>query len=150
MIKDNIKVTGTLQIVVTNQDGKIKEELTIPNLVVTTGRQYIAARMKETGRPAEMSHMAIGSSATGALAANTTLGTQLGSRVALGTSGGTVSSNAVTYSATFAAGVGTGAVAEAGIFNAATIGTMLARTTFPVVNKAAGDSVSITWTVTIN
>jgi len=27
---------------------------------------------------------------------------------------------------------------------------MLCRTTFPVVNKAAGDSIAVTWTVTVS
>ena len=50
----------------------------------------------------------------------------------------------------FIAVVSTGAITEAGIFNALTAGTMLCRTTFPVVNKAAGDSIVITWVVTIS
>lgn len=149
MIQENIKATGTLTIVVTDEQGKVKEELKVPNLVVTVGRNYIAARMKETGRPVEMSHMAIGSGSTAPAAGNTTLITELG-RVALTTAGGIVTNNTVSYSATFPAGTGTGAVQEAAIFNAASAGVMLCRTTFPVVNKAAGDSVSITWTVSIN
>jgi len=51
---------------------------------------------------------------------------------------------------TFGAGVGTGAVTEAGIFNASSAGTMLCRTTFSVINKAAADTLGITWTVTVN
>ena len=57
--------------------------------------------------------------------------------------------NQITYVANFAAGVGTGAVKESGIFNGSTGGTMLCRTTFPVVNKQAGDSMTVTWTVTV-
>jgi hypothetical protein len=56
----------------------------------------------------------------------------------------------VTYVATFPAGTGTGAVTEAGIFNASSSGTMLCRTVFPVVNKQSGDSMTITWTVTVS
>ena len=65
--------------------------------------------------------------------------------------GGTVSGAVVTYAATFAAGTGTGSLIEAGIFNSATAasGTMLCKTSFDVVNKAANDSIAITWTVTI-
>ncbi len=54
------------------------------------------------------------------------------------------------YVATFSAGEGTGAVTEAGIFNASTSGTMLCRTVFSVVNKAAGDTLQVTWTVTFS
>jgi len=62
----------------------------------------------------------------------------------------TASTNTVTATATFPAGTGTGAITEAGILNAASAGTLLCRTTFPVVNKAAGDSIAITWVVTVS
>jgi hypothetical protein len=41
-------------------------------------------------------------------------------------------------------------VVEAAIFNAASAGTMLCRTTFAVVNKGANDGMSITWTITVS
>jgi hypothetical protein len=63
-----------------------------------------------------------------------------------GTSAGAV----VTYTATFNPGVATGAITEAAVLNASTGGTMLNRSTFPVVNKAAGDTMTITWTVTLS
>ena len=37
-----------------------------------------------------------------------------------------------------------------GIFNDDETGTMLCRTVFAVVNKAANDTLSVTWTVTIS
>jgi hypothetical protein len=67
------------------------------------------------------------------------------------------STNTVTGTATFAAGQGTGAITEAAIFNYGTYAAspsagqyMLCRTTFPPVNKAAGDSIAITWVVTVS
>jgi len=56
----------------------------------------------------------------------------------------------VVYVSTFAAGAATGAVTEAGIFNASTAGDMLCRTVFAVINKAADDTVEITWTITLS
>ena len=50
----------------------------------------------------------------------------------------------------FAAGSGTGAITEAGVFNASSGGTMLCRTVFSVVNKGADDSMTITWTITVS
>lgn len=144
--QENIVATGALKIVVTGSDGTVKHEQDVKNLVVTTGLGYIASRMKDTTATA-MSHMAIGSGATAAAAGDTALGTELG-RVALTST--TVTGNQVVYVATFPAGTGTGAVTEAGLFNAGAAGTMLCRTVFSVVNKAAGDSMSITWTVTIS
>lgn len=145
---ENLKgANGVLNIVLRDEDGNVKEEVTVPNLVVDSGLDYIASRMVGTSS-AVMSHMAVGSGTTDPAAGDTQLESQLGSRVALSSS--TATANAVEYVATFGAGVGTGAVTEAGIFNAATSGTMLCRTEFAVINKGASDSMTITWTVTIS
>lgn len=146
MIKDNLKLKGRVAIVLRDANGNVKEEQEIRNLVVNTGLDYIASRMKDATATA-MSHMAIGSGSTAASAGDTGLGTELG-RVALTST--TVTDNAVAYVATFGAGTGTGAVTEAGILNAASGGDMLCRTVFSVVNKAADDSLQITWTVTLS
>lgn len=144
--QDMLKMKGELQVVVRDAFGTVKEEFTVPNLVVTAGKNYIASRMVGAATTV-MTHMAIGTSTTTPAVANTTLGTEAG-RVALASF--TASNNQVTATATFPAGTGTGAITEAGIFNASSAGTMLCRTTFPVVNKAAGDSIAITWVVTVS
>ncbi len=145
MLNDQLKVTGDVVVEITGADGQVKDRREIKNLVVSTGKTYIAGRM--VGTPTAMTHMAIGANSTAASASDTTLGASLG-RVAL-TSG--VSSGAVvTYVASFPAGTGTGAVVEAGIFNDPTAGTMLCRTVFAVVNKGADDAMSITWAITVS
>lgn len=142
---ENIKATGRLDIQVFGPNGELKQKETVDNLVVTAGLGYIASRMKDATATA-MSHMALGSGTASAAAGNSALGTELG-RVALTST--TVTGSQVQYVATFGAGTATGAVTEAGIFNAASAGTMLCRTVFSVVNKDAGDTMSITWTVTL-
>jgi len=146
MIQDSIKMTGELRITVTNPEGNITQETVVPNLVVTSGKDFIAERMKDATTTA-MSHMAIGTGTTAAAAGDTTLGTEAG-RVALTST--TVTNNAVAYVATFGAGTGTGAITEAGLFNASSAGDMLCRTVFSVINKGAADTLGITWTVTVN
>jgi hypothetical protein len=143
---EQLKASGSLRVVITGKDGQVKEEHDFKNLVVTVGKTFVASRMVGVASNI-MSHMAIGSGGTAAAAGDTALGAELG-RVALATA--TSSSNVVTYTATFAAGTGTGAVVEAGLFNAASAGTMLCRTVFAVVNKGADDAMSVTWTVTIS
>ena len=140
-INDQLQLTGHLQI-------HINDELVrdIDNLVVTAGKNFVASRIVGTSSGV-MSHMAIGSGTTAAAAGNTALGSELG-RVSL--TSGTASSAVVTYVAPFAAGTGTGAVTEAGLLNASSSGTMLARTVFSVVNKGANDSMTVTWTVTVS
>lgn len=144
--KDLSKVTGTVNVVVKGEDGSIKQEFTVPNLVVDDGLEYIASRMKDASATA-MSHMAVGTGSVAANAADATLGTE-NARVALTST--TVTANAIAYVATFAAGTGTGALTEAGILNASSAGTLLCRTVFSVINKGASDSMTVTWTVTIS
>jgi len=146
MINSNIKIVGDLRVVLKDSEGKIKEEREINNLVVSTGLAFIASRMKDTTDDA-MSYMGVGTSTTAAAAGDTTLGTEIDRNALTST---TVSSNTITYVADWAAGDGTGAITEAGLFNAASSGTMLARTVFDVINKSANDSLSITWTVTLS
>lgn len=146
MLNDNLSATGKLKIELFDGFGGLKSSETVDNLVVTSGLSFIASRMNDASATT-MSHMAIGSGVTAPVLANTTLGTELG-RVAL--SNTSVTANAVTYVATFGSGVGTGAITEAGLFNAGSAGTMLCRTVFAVVNKSAFDTLVITWVVTIS
>jgi hypothetical protein len=147
MINETITVSGRLQMVLTGPDGTVKEDKTINNLVVTTGKNFIASRMiNDQATTAIMSHMALGSDNTAAIVGQTALTTELGARVALADA---VSGAEVTYTATFGAGVSTGAIVEAGIFNASSSGTMACRTVFSVVNKGSDDTLAITWNVTI-
>lgn len=143
-INEGITMRGALTILVRDKRGRIKTHRKVKNLVVTVGKNFIASRM--TATPTAMSHMAVGTSATAADVADTTLGAEA-ARVAL--TSGTTSGAIATYAATFGAGTGTGALTEAGIFNAGSAGTMLCRTVFSVVNKGASDSMTVTWTVTV-
>lgn len=143
---ENLQASGSLRVVVTGSDGQVKAEHDFKNLVVTVGKEFVASRMVGTASSI-MSHMAIGSGTTAAAVGDTTLESELG-RVALAS--GTSSGAVATYTASFPAGTGTGAVTEAGILNAGTAGTMLCRTVFAVVNKGADDAMSVTWTVTIS
>ena len=141
-----LKATGQVSVEIFGPDGNLKEKAHIPNLVVQVGRDYIASRMKDATADV-MSHMAVGEDITTPAIGNTGLGSEVG-RVALDSTD--VNNNIVTYVATFPAGVGTGGLEEAGIFNDGTAGTMLCRTTFAIVNKAAADSMVITWAITIS
>lgn len=146
MLNDNLSATGKLKIELFDGFGNPKFSETVNNLVVTTGLSFIASRMRDASATT-MSHMSVGAGTAAASLADTALGSELG-RVALSST--SVTANAVTYSATFGAGVGTGAVTEAGLFNAASAGTLLCRTVFSVINKTAGDTLVITWVVTIS
>lgn len=146
-LTEQLKATGMVHVTHTMATGEIVE-FDVPNLVVTTGKNYIASKIvATTNSPVSMTHMAIGTGTATPGASDTTLGTETG-RVSL--AGSVVSTNTITYTATFPAGTGTGAITEAAIFNASSGGTMLCRTTFPVVNKQAGDTIAVTWVVTVS
>ena len=141
MLYDDFKMTGHLSIAINND---VVQE--IPNLVVTDGKEYVASRMKDASVSA-MSHMAIGTGSTAAAAGNAALGSEADRNSLTSTA---VSGTTVTYVATFSAGEGTGAITEAGLFNASSSGVMLCRTVFAVVNKGSSDSMTITWRVTVS
>jgi hypothetical protein len=145
MMNDGLKLRGEVALVLRDKNGNAKEERKINNLIVNAGLNFICDRMKND--ETAMTHMALGSGSTAAAANDTTLGSQLGSREDLDSS--TVTSNQIVYVASFEAGDATGAVTEAGIFNAASSGTMLCRTVFSVVNKAADDTLTVNWTITL-
>lgn len=146
MIKDFLKIVGEPTFTLYDNKGNIKQQFTKPNLVVATGKNLIADRLIGTSS-AVMSHMAVGTSNTSLDTSNTQLASQLGARVSLTASR---TDNVITYTCTFGEGVATGALVEAGVFNASTSGTMLCRTTFPVLNKEATDTLTINWNVTIS
>lgn len=147
---EHLKLSGHLNIELRGPDGALKASRKVDNLVVNAGLAFIASRMASSSA-AVMSHMALGSSSTAAAAGQTDVQSILGSRKALSST--TIvgaNSNQVQYVAAFSAGEATGAITEAGIFNAASAGTMLCRTTFAVVNKDAGDTMTVTWTITLS
>ena len=141
--QDGIALKGKLTI---SLNDEIVQET--ENLVVTAGKEWVAARMKDTSTV--MTHMGVGTGTTAAVIANTALETQLSTRETLTTSGGVVAGAVITFHRTFSAGSHTDAITEAGIFTAASAGTMLARTVFGVVNKGALDTMTISWAVTIS
>lgn len=145
-MEDSLKLKGDVFITVKDKDGNVKEERHEKNLVVSAGLNFICDRMEGTSE-AVMSHMALGSGTTAAAAGDTDLGSILGSREALDST--TVSGSTITYVASFEAGDATGAVSECAIFNASTAGTMLCRVVFAEINKAADDTMSVTWVITL-
>jgi predicted anti-sigma-YlaC factor YlaD len=148
MLDDAIKIMGRLQLELRGADGLLKQQADVDNLVVTVGKGVIADRMKAVPTLGAMSHVAVGTGAVAPVVGDTTLGAEVaGSRTAFTNTA--VAAAVITYTAALGPGVGTGALTEAGLFNAAAAGQMLARTTFTTINKAAGDTLNVTWTVTI-
>ncbi len=88
-------------------------------------------------------HMAIGT--------GTPSGTALGAEIDRNAlTSKTVLANVVTMVGDWAAGDGTGAITEAGTFDAGASGNMWMSASFSVINKGAADSLSISWTLTFS
>lgn len=138
--EDNVLIT------VRGPDGEVKHEERCHNLITTVGKNGIADQLIASPTISKPSHMAIGTGATAAAAGDTTLQTEL-DRNALTSK--TRSGNVVTMVGDWAAGDGTGAITEAGILDAGSGGNLYVRAVFSVVNKAAGDTLSISWTLTV-
>lgn len=149
MITESIALTGKVNIIHLDQFGDKKDERTIDNLVVTAGKTIIASRMAGNTSPL-MTRMGVGTSTQAAVIGDTSLiSVIVAGNVTLDST--SASTNTITYVATFPAGTGTGAITEAGIFNGYPgVGSMLCRTVFSAVNKAAGDVIVITWVVSIS
>jgi hypothetical protein len=146
-----VRYRGDVSVRVTDHNGIITAERHVNNLVVTAGLNQAAKLLSSSADLGDaMSHMAIGEDNTSPVAGNTTLGTEVG-RAAL--TARTWSTNTVTFTATFAAGVGTSVapgIREAGIFNDAAAGDMLCRSIFAAVVKNAGDAMDVTWVLTVS
>ena len=152
-ILENVILRGDVNFRLYDAQGKLKLERDDHNLVVTAGLGHITSRLIGASQ-AVMGWMEVGTSATAAAAADTALiAAVASSRVAISGSAGTqvtttLTNDTVQFVGVFPAATGTGALVEAGVFNIVTTGgTMLCRTVFSVINKGAGDSLTITWKV---
>jgi hypothetical protein len=140
-MKDTISLVGEIEVLLNNQVVLEKK-----NLIVQVGKNFLASAVINNSTSPFVG-MAIGTGTNAASLSDTTL--QIESvRAAFTTY--SVTTNVVSLSNTYAAGTGTGAVTEAGIFNNATSGgTMLSRVVFSAVNKSAADTLTINWTITV-
>lgn len=146
------RMSGHIKIELTDKHGKSRTVVDKKNTFTDVGDAHVADQLSVTPGEDAMGWMAIGTGDTAFAIGSTVLNSEL-DRNALAASypeqGAGGSDNVVTYKATWAAGDGTGAIVEAGIFNSSGAGSMLAASTFSVINKGASDTLTITWQVTV-
>jgi len=129
-----------------------------PNLVVDVGMDTMAdlvfddLDLNSDATDATFSFLEIGTSGTAPAATNTAIGASACARgedtAVTGTSG---VSGEITATIDFAFDGGTcaGGIQEAGVFNAATSESMLARSTFGTITIASGDTLTVTYDIVI-
>lgn len=145
---DKLKLHGALTLMLTKANGEV-EVTQKDNIIVDVGFDFIADAIgKAASRPGVMGYIAVGTGTAAAATTQTTLGTEV-SRLAA-TYAHTAGAKTFTFTTTFADGVATGALTEAGVFNAASAGIMLDRVVFPVVNKGADDTLTAVFTFTMS
>jgi len=152
-IREFIKMRGDLHFLLVGPDGNVIMEREDHNRIVDVGLAHITSRMIGTAS-AVAGWMEVGTSSANDNDTQTALGAVVAaSRTALTSyvqsTSGAVANDQVTATCTFGAGVGTGALVEAGLFNASSAGTMLCRSVFGTITKNAGDSLTITWKITV-
>ena len=146
-MEEFLKLKGNVRIKLFDQDGNLKDERCNPNLIVTVGKNYLAAWLAAASQAGEfMTYIGLGTGTNAAAPGDVDLQTPLATRV-----DGTLTSSLNVWQnvAVFTAGVDTGAITEAGLFSASSSGTMFARQVFSVINKGAADSLQITWQITL-
>lgn len=148
--KNPVTVVGRWNMKLYGPDGNLKDERDGTNVITTNGLEFMSSFLNSAATAAStfnMRYIGIGSDSTGESNSDTSLGTELSRHT------GVVSNNSggiFEIKATFAAGSGTGAIVEYGIFDSNTAGTMWARDTEAAINKGAGDSLEVTAKVTFS
>lgn len=136
---DNLQVVGRVHYVLTDENGNVKAEGYRHNNFVKKGLERVASRFA-LGGTAGAWKLSVGKGSSATVGTMTALEDEAGQA---NVTNPAVTENKVAYTATFGAGVATGALTEAGLHN----NEMMARLVFPVLNKAAADSLTLTWTV---
>lgn len=145
---EGLKMKGTMDAVLFKEDGSVETRYK-DNIIVNVGFDFIADAIgKAASRPGVMSHIAVGAGTVASDPVDSALGAELARAAA--TYSHTAGTKVFTFTATFAAGVGTGAITEAGVLNAAASGILLDRVVFAVINKGAADTLQVTFTFTMS
>jgi len=137
-----IRMKGRVTLTLRGPDGTVKV-VRRANTVAAGGKAGAADQILAAPTLPKMGWLAVGTGTPGA----TLLGAEI-ARVAFTSKLRTVA--VVTIVGDLAAGVGTGAITEAGTFDVVTANTvnMWMSSSFSVINKGALDSLSVSWTLT--
>ncbi len=148
MIDESMQLHGAMTLILRRASGEV-ETVHKDNIIVNVGFDFIADAIgKSASRPGVMGYIALGTGTTAAAATQAALVTELDRNAA--SYAHTAGTRTFTFTADFPAGDATGAITEAGVFNAASAGLMFDRVVFPVVNKGADDSLSSVFTFTMS
>tara|TARA_R110000868_G_scaffold62962_3_gene189965 strand:- start:19277 stop:19729 length:453 start_codon:yes stop_codon:yes gene_type:complete len=144
------KLSGKWKAELHGPDGTLKDVKIGSNVICTNGKEFLASYLQSAAAAAAtftMRYIAIGTDSTAEAAGNTSLGVEVARHTGVVSY---ISGQIYQVKATFAAGTGTGAIVEYGLLSSSTAGTLLARDTESVINKGAGDTLTVTAQITIS
>lgn len=114
--------------------------------MTNAGKDIITNRIKGAGT--EPNYVASGTGSTAEAATQTALVTEVETRVAGTSTRVTTTTTNDTYQVVGTQSItATRALTESGLFDAATVGNMLCRGVFTVINLVSGDSIQYTWKI---
>jgi hypothetical protein len=147
-------VHGQTRLVKRCRDGTVIDFGTVGrHLVVTAGKNYLAACFDNTNEPENLKFHGFGTGTTAAAAGDTTLVTELTTQYATDNTRPTgtqaKSTNTYTTVGTLSPDA-TVAITEWGLFSASSSGTLFDRQVFSAVNMVSGDSLAATYVLTIS
>ena len=137
-------VTGRWEMNLYGPDGDVKQTVKGQNVVVDNGLEKLCQFLASANAAATTNtfgYIGVGTDATAESSSDTDLGTELARHTGIVSY---ISGAIYQVKATFAAGLGTGAIVEYGLFNSNTNGTLFSRDTESVINKGAGDTLTVT------
>lgn len=148
---DTIKIKGTYKFQIIGVDGKVRDEWTVDNAVVTAGKAQLALLAGDASAT-PFTYLAVGSSSTAVSAGQTALASEIvanGLERAAATvsrTTTTVTNDTLSLAKTWTA-TGAVTVEEIGAFNANSAGTMLGRALTGTKTLATGEQVNATYTL---
>lgn len=128
-----------------DKDGNLKQKFVKHNLITNKGYDFLCNAFANTTRPNPMKYIAVGSDTVAPRVTDIALGREVVRQQAEFSHA--TNTNFLTLGTTLDAGVATGALTEAGIFNASTGGDLFDRVTFPVINKDKLDTYRMTFNI---
>lgn len=158
-LRPKVILDGICHIKVCGPDGRLKDERRVRNRVVEDGEEYLIdlwqAHENGVGLPTAMSRMKLGTGVTGAVEGDVKVETYQAGSVNAFDSITQATAQKISYVSTWS-GAQVWAITEAVITSSTADSStedgtngnrILSRATFAVINKAADDSIEITWNI---
>ena len=148
---EGIRLRGALRMQLTDLKGVLLEERIINNLLVTAGRAWVLGQLETVNQATAqtISYLAIGSSTVAPTTADTALGNEVTRLNILTFVTGGLTNNPPSWQAqvSFATNLANTTLAECGLFNSSTTGTLVGHATFTSFVKATSNVLNISYTI---